>query len=234
MAPEWRGRQSSPCETAPAPIGEKMKVGFPPAPVRSSKASERLTMMKASIRKILLGSLIGSLTAMTAVARAAEPGGRRARRRPPARGAPTGPGQGRTGPGHGPAAADRLRSSRRDRGRPARAAPTGVPIDITVEPGGVVVRVGSLWRRIAIARWDYPALRTVALHVLDLSQPTPEMLEIAPGGPAPGPARDGRRGSPTNVSVQPSTRTTPAAPGACMPAWRGHAARSCPIPGWSR
>jgi hypothetical protein len=67
-----------------------------------------------------------------------------------------------------------------------RAQP-GVPIEVTLEAGGVVVRVGSLWRRVAIARWDYPALRTVALHVLDLSQPAPEMPEVASGGPAAGP-----------------------------------------------
>src|SRR5204863_6926214 len=67
-----------------------------------------------------------------------------------------------------------------------RAQP-GVPIDLTLEAGGVVVRVGSLSRRIAIARWDYPALRTVALHVLDLSQPAPEMPEVASDGAAAGP-----------------------------------------------
>jgi hypothetical protein len=67
-----------------------------------------------------------------------------------------------------------------------RAQPE-VPIDVTLEAGGVVVRVGSLWRRIAIARWDYAALRTVALHVVDLSQPAPEMPDVAPAGPTAGP-----------------------------------------------
>src|SRR5262249_42317282 len=62
-----------------------------------------------------------------------------------------------------------------------------VPIDVTLEADGAVVRVGSLSRRIAIARWDYSALRTVALHVLDLSLPAPEMPEVVSGGPAAGP-----------------------------------------------
>jgi hypothetical protein len=63
----------------------------------------------------------------------------------------------------------------------AGRAPPGVPIDVTLEPGSAVIRVGSLWRRIAIVRWDYPAMRTVALHVLDLLQPAPEVPEVAGG-----------------------------------------------------
>jgi hypothetical protein len=165
-----------------------MKVSFPPAPVRSSKASEQLTMVKASIRKIVLGTLIGSLTALTAVARAAEPEAAAAVDGSP-RDAPQ-----RTqvtveqAPGVDlpPGIASDLRAAIDD-ALAGRAQP-GVPIAVTLEAGGVVVQVGSLWRRIAIARWDYQALRTVALHVLDLSLPTPEMPDVAPGGPAPGPA----------------------------------------------
>ena len=203
MAPEEgeETEEGSSCETALAPIGEKMKVGFPPAPVRTSKTSERLTMMKASIRKILLGSLMGSLTAMTAVARAAEP-----EAAAPVDGSPPEAPQ-RTrvrveqAPGLDlpPRIASDLRAAIDD-ALAGRVQP-GLPIDVTVEPGGVVVRVGSLWRRVAIARWDYPALRTVALNVLDLSLPTPEMVEVAPGGPAPGPATTVVAASPTNVSA---------------------------------
>src|SRR5436190_4621963 len=164
-----------------------MKVGFPPAPVRSSKASERLTMRKASIRKIALGSLIGSLTSLTAVARAAEPEAAAS-----VDGAPAGAPQRaqvtvEQAPGVDlpPQLASDLRAAIDD-ALAGRAQP-GVPIDLTLEAGGVVVRVGSLSRRIAIARWDYPALRTVALHVLDLSQPAPEMPEVASDGAAAGP-----------------------------------------------
>jgi len=57
----------------------------------------------------------------------------------------------------------------------AGRAVAGVPIEITLEAGGVLIQVGSLWRRVAILRWDYQALRTVALHVLDLLQPAPEV-----------------------------------------------------------
>jgi hypothetical protein len=165
-----------------------MQIGFPSAPVRSSKASKRLTMVKSSILKVLLGSLLGSLPAMISVAQAAEP--------------ETAPFVGNTPavdsqPGLitvdqapdvdlPPRIAADVRAAIED-ALAGRAAPA-VPIDITLEAGGVVVRVGSLWRRIAIARWDYPAVRTVALHVLDLLQPAPEVSEVASGPPVPGPA----------------------------------------------
>jgi hypothetical protein len=54
-----------------APTREKRHRFFAAPPVRSSKASKRLSMMKASIRNMVLG--IGCLTATISVARAAEP-----------------------------------------------------------------------------------------------------------------------------------------------------------------
>jgi hypothetical protein len=81
-------------------------------------------------------------------------------------------------------------------GRP----PPGVPIDVTLEADGVVVRVGSLSRRIAIPRWDYSALRTVALHVLDLLQPAPEVPEVLPANPMQDP------GAPVVAEVRASER----------------------------
>src|SRR3954471_5865603 len=54
-----------------------MQVGFPSAPMRSSKASKRLTMVKSSISKSVLGRVLGSflasLPAMISIAQAAEP-----------------------------------------------------------------------------------------------------------------------------------------------------------------
>jgi hypothetical protein len=141
-------------------------------------------MAKASIRKIVLGTLLAGLTAPISAARAAEP-----EVAPPADGAlPDAPQrvQVTVEPAPGvempPQIASDLRAAIDDAftGRPQ----PGLPVDITLEAGGVVVRVGTLWRRIAIARWDYPALRTVALHVLDLSQPAPEVPEAAPAGPS--------------------------------------------------
>ena len=67
-----------------------------------------------------------------------------------------------------------------------RAQPA-VPIDVTLEAGGAVVRVGSLSRRIAIVAWDYPGVRTVALHVLDLLQPGPEVPEVSGAAESPMP-----------------------------------------------
>lgn len=52
-------------------------------------------------------------------------------------------------------------------------------IQLTLDAGGVDVRVGSLGRRVAISRWDDVALRTIALHVLDLMQPGPEVAAPA-------------------------------------------------------
>ena len=140
-------------------------------------------MVKASIRNIVLGILIGSLTALSAVARAAEPDAPA-----PVDGSPPETPQRaqvtvEQAPGVElpPGIASDLRAAINDV-LAGRAQP-GVPIDVMLEAAGVVVRVGSLWRRIAIARWDYQALRTVALHVLDLSLP-PELPGVAPGSPA--------------------------------------------------
>jgi hypothetical protein len=139
-------------------------------------------MVKASIWKIVLGTWLASLTATISVARAAEP-------EPALAGEATPPDAPRRAqvtvewaPGVDlpPQIASDLRAAIDD-ALAGRAQPE-VPIDVTLEAGGVVVRVGSLWRRIAITRWDYSALRTVALHVLDLSQPAPEMLDVAPAG----------------------------------------------------
>jgi len=159
-------------------------------------------MVQASIWKIVLGSLIGGLTALTAVARAAEPEAAAAVEGSP-RDAPQ-----RTqvtveqppGLDLPPGIASDLRAAIDD-ALAGRAQP-GVPIAVTLEAGGVVVQVGSLWRRVAIARWDYQALRTVALHVLDLSLPTPEIPDVAPGGP----------GSATTVAAEarPAERATDA------------------------
>jgi hypothetical protein len=120
-------------------------------------------MVKASIRKIVLGGLLGSLTAMSSVARAAEPASVTVDQAP--------------GVDLPPQIATDLRAVLDD-ALAGRAQP-GVPIDITLEAGGVVVQVGALARRIAVARWDYPAMRTVALNVLDLLQPAPEVSEVA-------------------------------------------------------
>ena len=139
-------------------------------------------MARSSIPNLVLGSLLGSLTAMIPAARAAEP-----------EAAPSvAPQQGVIGVEEAPGvdlppqlAAD-VRGAIED-ALAGRAAPA-VPIEVTLEAGGAVVRVGSLWRRVAIAHWDYPAVRTVALHVLDLLQPAPEAPEATPAGPVAGPA----------------------------------------------
>jgi hypothetical protein len=55
--------------------------------------------------------------------------------------------------------------------------PPGVPIDITLEAGSVVVRVGSLWRRIAIARWDYARVG-VAGYRVTAQQPYREITPL--------------------------------------------------------
>jgi len=139
-------------------------------------------MVKASIRKIVVGTWLASLTATISVARAAEPepalAGEATPDAPPRAQVTVERAAGVDLP---PQLAADLRAAIDD-ALAGRAQPE-VPIDVTLEAGGVVVRVGSLWRRIAIARWDYAALRTVALHVLDLSQPAPEMPDVVSAGP---------------------------------------------------
>jgi hypothetical protein len=127
-------------------------------------------MAKVSIRNIVLGGVLASLTAMSSVAQAAE--------RVTVDQAP--------GVELPPQIAADVRAAIED-ALAGRAQP-GVPIEITLETGAVVIRVGSLWRRIEIARWDYSAMRTVALHVLDLLQPAPEAPEIATADSMPAPA----------------------------------------------
>ena len=145
-------------------------------------------MVKSSIPNIVLGGLLASVALTTVVAGAAEPevipfGGDR----PPPVAAQRGVIAVEPAPGVDlpPQVAADVRAAIED-ALAGRATP-GVPIDITLEEGSVVVRVGSLWRRVAIARWDYPAVRTVALHVLDLLQPTPEVPEGAAGSQATDP-----------------------------------------------
>jgi hypothetical protein len=132
-------------------------------------------MVKASIRNIFLGSLFASLTLTVSVATAAEP--------PQTALVTVDQAPGAELP---PQIAAEVRAAIED--ALAGRAPAGVPIDVTLEATSVVVRVGSLSRRIAIAQWDYPAERTVALHVLDLLQPAPEVPEVAPAGQAGAPA----------------------------------------------
>jgi len=156
-------------------------------------------MAKGSIRSVVLGSWLAGLTAMIPVARAADgeaapvvvdgsppPG-------PPAVQVTVGPAPGVDLP---PQVAADVRAAIED-ALAGRAQP-GVPIDVTLEAASAVVRVGSLWRRITIARWDYSAMRTVALHVVDLSQPAPDVPQVVPadqvGGPAVGLVAQGRTG----------------------------------------
>ena len=144
-------------------------------------------MVKASIRKIVLGTWLAGLTATISVARAAAPEPALAGEATP----PDAPPRAQVtveraaGVDLPPKIASDLRAAIDD-ALAGRTQP-GVAIDVTLEASGVVVRVGSLWRRIAIARWDYSALRTVALHVLDLSQPAPEMPDVVPAGSTAGP-----------------------------------------------
>jgi hypothetical protein len=189
-------------------------------------------MANASIRKIVLGTLLAGLTAPISAARADEP-----EAVPPVDGPPSDAPQRaqvtvEQAPGVElpPQIASDLRAAIDD-ALAGRAQP-GVPVDVTLEAGGVVVRVGTLWRRIAITRWDYPALRTVALHVLDLSQPAPEVPDAAPGSQSVRRRRSSPRGPP--LCVQPSARPTLVCPGASTPASRERAAPRCPTPGWSR
>jgi hypothetical protein len=153
-------------------------------------------MMKASIRSMVLG--IGCLTAMISPARAADP------EAAPSVGIGRDPIMGRDpitvdqAPGVDvpPQLATDLRAAVQDvlvgRAQPA------VPIEITVEAGGAVVRAGALTRRIAIEHWNYSTVRMVALHVLDLVQPAPEVPEGAPANPV--------------VAAAPATTVVAAAP----------------------
>jgi hypothetical protein len=138
-------------------------------------------MVKSSISKFVLAGLVGSFTAMISVARAAEP------EAAPVVGSPQRAQitiEEAPGADLPPQIAADVRAVVEDT-LAGRAVPS-LPIDITLEAGGAVVRVGSLWRRIAIAGWDYPAMRTVALHVLDLLQPAPDVPEVASADRGPG------------------------------------------------
>jgi hypothetical protein len=118
-------------------------------------------MMKASIYNIVLGAMLAGLTAVSSVARAAEP--------VDVHQAP--------GVDLPPQLAVEVRAAIEDV-LAGRAQPA-VPIDVSLEAAGAVVRVGSLSRRIAIVGWDFLGVRTVALHVLDLLQPGPEVPEVS-------------------------------------------------------
>ena len=143
--------------------------------------------MRSSIPNLVLGSLLGSLAAVVSVARAAEPEGDPSVGTP----APVAPLRAPVTVDQAPGVelppeiAAQVRTAIEDAlaGRP----PPGVPIEVTLEAGAVVVRVGSLSRRLAIARWDYPAVRTVALHVLDLLQPAPDAPVVSPANPGADP-----------------------------------------------
>jgi hypothetical protein len=63
-----------------------------------------------------------------------------------------------------------------------RAQP-GVAITLTIDAAGVDIQVGRLSRRVAVAFWDDVALRTVALHVLDLMQPEPDLRGLVRAPP---------------------------------------------------
>jgi hypothetical protein len=117
-------------------------------------------MAKISIRNITLGGLLGTL-AVVSVARAAEP--------IDVHQAP--------GVDLPPQLAADVRAAIDDV-LAGRAQPA-VPIDVTLEAGGAVVRVGSLSRRITVVGWGYSEVRTVALHVLDLLQPGPDVPEVS-------------------------------------------------------
>lgn len=123
---------------------------------------------------------IGCLTAMSSTARAAEP------EAAPSAGAAAGrdPITVQQAPGLDvpPQLPIDLRAAVQD-ALAGRAQPA-VPIEISVEAGGAVVRVGTLSRRVAIEHWNYSTVRMVALHVVDLLQPAPEVPEGAPASPA--------------------------------------------------
>ena len=149
-------------------------------------------MVKASIRNIVLGGVLAGLTAGISVSRAAEP--------VDVHQAP--------GVDLPPQLSADVRAAIEDV-LAGRAQPA-VPIDVTLEAGGAVVRVGSLSRRIAIVGWDYPAVRTVALHVLDLLQPGPEVPEVsgaAAASPMPDAAPPAAVVEEVRVSGRPSAQT---------------------------
>jgi len=134
-------------------------------------------MVKSSIRNLVLGGVLAGLTAAISVAKAAEPA------------EPIDVHQA-SGVDLPPQLAADVRAAIEDV-LAGRAHPA-VPIDVTLDAGGAVIRVGSLSRRIAIVGWDYSAVRTVALNVLDLLQPGPEVPEVsetaAAASPMPEPA----------------------------------------------
>jgi hypothetical protein len=152
-------------------------------------------MMKASIRNIVLGGVLAGLTAVSSVARAAEPVD--VHQTP--------------GVDLPPQLCAEVRAAIDDV-LAGRAQPA-VPIDVTLEAGGAVVRVGSLSRRIAILGWDYAAVRTVALHVLDLLQPGPEMPEVSAAAtstaiPTPEPSSEAAAVVEAPATERPSEQTT--------------------------
>jgi hypothetical protein len=154
-------------------------------------------MMKASIRNIVLGGVLAGLTAAISVAKAAEPAEPIDVHQAPGVDLP-------------PQLAADVRAAIEDV-LAGRAHPA-VPIDVTLDAGGAVVRVGSLSRRIAIVGWDYPAMRTVALNVLDLLQPGPEVPEVsetaaAAASPMPEPAPAAGVVEEVRVTGRPSAQT---------------------------
>lgn len=160
--------------------------------------------MRSWIPNIILGSLLGSLTAMGAIATAAEPDAAPSVESAAPVAAQPDPVTVDLAPGVElpPEVAAQVRAAIADAlaGRPA----PGAPIEVTLEADGALVRVGSLSRRIAIPRWDYSALRTVALHVLDLLQPAPDVPEVLPANSTPEP------GAPAPLAAE--VRTTEGAP----------------------
>ena len=148
-------------------------------------------MMKVSIRNVALAGVLAGLMAGISVSRAAEP--------VDVHQAP--------GVDLPPQLAADVRAAIEDV-LAGRAQPA-VPIDVTLEAGGAVVRVGSLSRRIAIVGWDYAAVRTVALHVLDLLQPGPEVPEVsgAAANPIPDAAPAVGVEEEVRVSGRPSAQT---------------------------
>jgi hypothetical protein len=155
-------------------------------------------MAKASICSVVLG--MGCLTAMISAARAAEPDAA------PSVGVGRDPVTVDPAPGVNlpPQLATDLRAAVQD-ALAGRAQPAA-PIEITVEAGGVVVHVGALSRRIAIENWNYSSVRMVALNVVDLLQPAPEVPEGAPAIPVAEPAATA---APTVVAAAPAAPEFP-------------------------
>jgi len=157
-------------------------------------------MAKASICSVVLG--IGCLTALISVARAAEP------EAAPSIGVAAGRDAVTVDHAPGvevpPQLATDLRAAVQD-ALAGRAQPA-VPIEITVEAGGVVVRAGALSRRVAIEQWNYSTVRMVALNVVDLLQPAPEVPEGVPAIPMAEPAA---APAPTVVAAAPAAPEFP-------------------------